>query len=396
MSKYLLEEKRVELAAQSVRKGEQPNSAAAARHFGAQSLYRRILTRLNGTGSRSRRPGDGCFRLPPPAEQYLAQYTRRLGVLRLPPTKAQLKAAAEFALDQYNGGPPGYIAPPLGNPSLIVLVRVVSNENYSRMAVPENREAATVVEAVNAKGHKIPAALIMKGKCILQGWVQDGMNINKDILLRATEKAFSNDLFALDWIHHFESHTRPTGLLLGARYLPNCLSPSYDAHYSASRPYLFPTDEALPGKRYEYAVRQGITAYTKLEFLDGIGEVRQQALTEGTIRSGFRKAGIHPWDPEMVLKKIRLPPREAEQRPLTPPPEQSIQEGQDASPGLKTPTTVRATRRLGSFIQGDESIDQLCRGAQTQSLEAKKAMQDPYDSDLAKKMRSLNARAGNK
>ncbi|KAF1813457.1 hypothetical protein P152DRAFT_448758 [Eremomyces bilateralis CBS 781.70] len=157
------------------------------------------------------------------------------------------------------------------------------------------------------------------------------------------------------------------------------------------------------GKRYEYAVRQGITAYTKLEFLDGIGEVRQQALTEGTIRSGFRKAGIHPWDPEMVLKKIRPPPREAEQRPLTPP-EQGIQEGQHASPGLKTPTTVRATRRLGSFIQEDESIpihlrpriDQLCRGAQTQSLEAKKAMQDLYGSDLAKKMRLLNAREGNK
>ena len=56
----------------------------------------------------------------------------------------------------------------------------------------------------------------------------------------------------------------------------------------------------------EDRVRAGKNNFTKTTFLQVLTQIRTKTFTQGNIRSAFRKAGIHPLDPEQVLKAINL------------------------------------------------------------------------------------------
>ncbi|KAF1813355.1 hypothetical protein P152DRAFT_473089 [Eremomyces bilateralis CBS 781.70] len=95
-----------------------------------------------------------------------------------------------------------------------------------------------------------------------------------------------------------------------------------------------------------------------------------------------------------VCTENQIPDETETARPVTPPPPTDII--------FTTPKTVRGTQRLVDHIQEEilkvadvpadlvARINQLNHGAQTQALEAKKAMLDLHESDLAKRMRKLN------
>ena len=63
----------------------------------------------------------------------------------------------------------------------------------------------------------------------------------------------------------------------------------------------------------DFLVRDGITQITKLEFLGFIQQIRKQAFKESTIRSAFKKTGIIPFNPNIILDKLR------DRRVITPP-----------------------------------------------------------------------------
>jgi hypothetical protein len=103
-------------------------------------------------------------------------------------------------------------------------------------------------------------------------------------------------------------------------------------------------------------VRDGISSITKLEFLQCIQGVRKQAFKRTTIHSAFKKTGIWPLNPQVVLKSLhsRAPAK-------TPSPDPEWHGSSD----FETPTTLRqinkVANKLGNFIQEDEEIDDELR-----------------------------------
>ncbi|THC93725.1 hypothetical protein EYZ11_006801 [Aspergillus tanneri] len=160
--------------------------------------------------------------------------------------------------------------------------------------------------------------------------------------------------------------------------------------------------------------------YDKLEFLYDIDKIRKRALTERTIRAGWREVGIRPWNPSLILQKLGGTAEEEEplkiydgdhiienfkditvstttattttttttatvQRTPSPPREEEN----------KTPTTLRSFRKEVVIyrrlkIELSPSVDRLLRGGLTQA--EKYAMSSiALDEALASKKRPSNS-----
>ncbi len=96
-------------------------------------------------------------------------------------------------------------------------------------------------------------------------------------------------------------------------------------------------------------VRDGVVNITKLEFLVCIEEVCNQAFKESTIRSAFRKTGIYPWNPEIVLVEVR----ERVPRHITPPPGPGPGSPPIQSSPFQTPVTLRQVQKVNEELQKD-------------------------------------------
>jgi hypothetical protein len=62
-------------------------------------------------------------------------------------------------------------------------------------------------------------------------------------------------------------------------------------------------------KALDTIIRDGCAYITKLEFLAYIQQIRTQAFKESTVKSAFKKTGIHPFNPQVVLQETadRMP-----------------------------------------------------------------------------------------
>src|SRR5258706_12918007 len=72
-------------------------------------------------------------------------------------------------------------------------------------------------------------------------------------------------------------------------------------------------------KQIENLIRLRINHITKLEFLPAFKEAFKAAFIEQNIKSGFRAAGLVPYDPAIVISNLDL-----KLRTPTPPPIESI------------------------------------------------------------------------
>lgn len=124
---------------------------------------------------------------------------------------------------------------------------------------------------------------------------------------------------------------------------------------------LQPLDVAVfqPMKHYhsravDMAVRDGCTNFTKLEFLEAIQEVRLQTFKESTIKSAFKKTGIVPYNPLVVLREIEARRPRTPEEPQTP---SRRRRPEDSSP-FSTPLTVRKLYRVSDRIL-DAAIEEL-------------------------------------
>jgi hypothetical protein len=78
------------------------------------------------------------------------------------------------------------------------------------MSSPETRESVTLIECISATGSYIPGFLILPGQLLLEG--QFDNDIHPDCIFatnKETGSGFTNDILAIDWLEHFELHTRP-------------------------------------------------------------------------------------------------------------------------------------------------------------------------------------------
>src|SRR6266536_949841 len=102
--------------------------------------------------------------------------------------------------------------------------------------------------------------------------------------------------------------------------------------------------------------RTGYTKFNKTEFLNAIDSIRAKTFKKNTILSSWRKSGIFPYNPNVVLTKLREyePYKERyqrEQNPVTPSP--------SCTPESRTPNTPNTVRRLQLQIDEFQALPNL-------------------------------------
>ena len=195
--------------------------------------------------------------------------------------------------------------------------------NY--MADPDNRDYCTAVETISASGTAIPPLIILKATNILLKWSQN--NLDGACQLGASESGYSNDDLALDWLQHFIDSTRKTRvgryILLIVDGFGSHMTLQFFRLATASNIILFklpahsthitqPLDvgvfqpyKAAHGNAIEKAVRTGDPKFNRLTFLAALEEIRTFVFIKGTIRNAWRRCGINPFNPEIVLGPMK-------------------------------------------------------------------------------------------
>ncbi|XP_044715959.1 uncharacterized protein HRG_10133 [Hirsutella rhossiliensis] len=67
--------------------------------------------------------------------------------------------------------------------------------------------SVTAIEAISAAGSCIPSFVILPGVQIPARWVTN--SLDDDTIISTSQKGYINDVIAIEWIKHFEKHTRP-------------------------------------------------------------------------------------------------------------------------------------------------------------------------------------------
>jgi hypothetical protein len=237
----------------------------------------------------------------------------------------------------------------------------------SYIATDTNRESVTCIEAVNASGDSIPPAVILPGVQIFESWVDN--NLDGDTLLAVSATGYTDDLIGLRWLHHFDQLTkkRQKGLhrllLMDGhgshvtyefidycdqnQIIPFCLPPHSTHLLQPLDLVVFSPYKHWHKEAVDAATRSGCTKFTKVEFLAALQGIRNSTFKSNTIKSAWRAAGIHPWNPKDVIDQIR---------PSTPTATEidfdDIGHHHTTSSPIPptTPRTVRSLRKVGRFL----------------------------------------------
>ncbi|KAF4490738.1 Pogo transposable element with ZNF domain [Colletotrichum fructicola Nara gc5] len=272
--------------------------------------------------------------------------------------------------DLYNFDETGFM---MGMITASMVVTRADRRGKAKPVQPGNREWATVIECINSGGWCIPPFVIVKGVYHLASWTTES-GFPGNWVIKPTANGWTDNQTGLDWIKHFDKHTknRTKGVYrmliidgheshLSAEFDDYCkqnniITVSMPAHSSH---LLQPLDIALysPLKRaygdeINLFIRASINHITKSEFFIAFHQAHNKVFNEENIRSAFQGAGISPWDPDHVIKKLDVhlrTPTPLIANPSTPPPWQS-----------QTPSNPQQTVSQSSFIK----IEQLSKGAQ--------------------------------
>lgn len=261
--------------------------------------------------------------------------------------------------DQYNFDETGFRIG-IGRDQWII-TRDPNRQAY--LASSTNRELVSVCETISADGVVLPPMLIVPGVIHQEPWYV-ATSIPDDYLIATSDTGYNNDDLTIKWLAHFErfSAKRQVGahrLLLLDGFGSHCTKqfidycdrhkiivfclPPHSSHL------LQPLDVVVfqPYKHYhaeavEVATRMGCGDFDKCEFLDKIHSIRQQTFKPSTIRSAFQATGLIPYNPSIVISKLR----EAAPTSTIPP-------NQFSGIPSGIPLTIASLK-----TQGDELLDQ--------------------------------------
>ena len=203
---------------------------------------------------------------------------------------------------------------------------------------PDNREYCTSIECINAAGDSIPPLLILQGVTILSSFFNN--DLDDRIAVTTAPTGYSNDWISLEWIKHFDKHTRQSReggwrmLILdgyGSHHTMEFLSycwennilplglPSHTTHL------LQPLDVCVfqPLKHWHSeaireAINMGAESFTKRDFLAAFNGFRTKAFKKSTVLHAWRNTGHWPYNPDLILDPLYEAIDRA--REATPPP----------------------------------------------------------------------------
>jgi hypothetical protein len=89
------------------------------------------------------------------------------------------------------------------------------------------------------------------------------------------------------------------------KIIPFCLPPHTTHLLQPLDVVCFQPLKHYHGEAIDHAVRTGDTEFTKVEFLAAFDKIRHQTFKESTVKSAFRKTGLIPYDPTIVINAMR-------------------------------------------------------------------------------------------
>jgi hypothetical protein len=192
-------------------------------------------------------------------------------------------------------------------------------------AQPGRQEWVTVIECISADGMSISPLVIFKGENVNGRWVPQ--DAPRDWHISCNSKGWSSNEHGLQWLREcFEPQTRSKAngrkrILLcdghdshiTAGFILHCIRnniilmilPAHSSHL------LQPLDVAVFGPlktaistQLDRLIRTGISRVQKVEWLAGYVKARTIALSSRNILSGWSGAGLVPFAPSSILRKI--------------------------------------------------------------------------------------------
>jgi hypothetical protein len=276
---------------------------------------------------------------------------------------------------------------------VIATAKVVTgaeSRNRPKVAQPGNREWVTVIQGVNSQGWIIPPFIILSGQNHLSAWYEDN-DLPGDWVIAVSENGWTTNELGFAWLQHFDKHTKAR--TVGTYRL--LILDGHESHVTAqfeqfckdnniitlcmpphSSHILQPLDvgcfgplKKAYGRQIENYMRRYINHITKVEFLPAFKEAWKATFTKDNICSGFRGAGLVPYDPEHVISNLDI-------KLQTPPPPPAASE---PSPWQsKTPSNLKELQSQTDFVKSriaaqpassptqiNDAIDQLVKGATT-------------------------------
>jgi len=205
-----------------------------------------------------------------------------------------------------------------------IITREPTKKSY--LATSTDRLLTSVCETISGDGVALPPIVIIPGIIHKESWYTT-TRVPGNYLIGTSETGYNNDELTMKWLVHFErfSSSRQVGdhrLLLLDGFGSHCTKQFLDycdqykiivfcllAHSShllqqldvvVFQPYKHYHAEAV-----EAATRTGCGDFNKSEFLDTIDTIRQQTLKTSTVKSAFRATGLIPYNPDIVISKLR-------------------------------------------------------------------------------------------
>jgi hypothetical protein len=245
---------------------------------------------------------------------------------------------------------------------------------------PGRQEWITSLECVSASGATLPPCLIFKGQNLNSGWIPDETPAGWKFI--TSKKGWTSDLIGFEWLKtHFQpfvsrtSNSRHLLIIDGysshvtARFIAYCITskidlfllPPHSSHKTQplNLSIFGPLKTAL-NLEVDRIFRHSTMRLPRVEWTSAYIKARARCFRPSSIESGFRKAGIYPFDPEILLSTLTPPPR-------TPSPgSQVVSQVSDASRILRTrgsPRTPRALnlRQISDLVQNDRDIPPSAR-----------------------------------
>lgn len=249
-----------------------------------------------------------------------------------------------------------------------------------------NRTHITSVDAIGTDGWFSEPFLILKGKDLQERWFT-ATDLSNEASLAVSESGYANDELCYEFIIRFEQQTRQRAdgrfrLLLMDNYGSHAIKeileylwkhdvipytlPPHTSHF------LQPLDVAV-FQQYKHYHKQavndanytGCLDYSNMEFLAAVTDIRKKAFQRHIVKAGWRKAGLHPWNPDVAIKTIErefgggvggdinddiraLERSHQELEPSTPPP---LRERRH----VRTPTNVIEMERSAEYLRRVDS-----------------------------------------
>ena len=226
--------------------------------------------------------------------------------------------------DIYNFDETGFM---MGVISTATVVTSSDGRAKAKKVQPGNREWVTVIQGINSQGWTVPPFVIVAGKNHLTSWYQNS-GFPANWVIAVTDNGWTTNEKGMDWIRHFEKHTRPR--TVGSYRL--LILDGHESHHSDefeeyckennivtlcmpphSSHILQPLDvgcfsplKKAYGRQIEDMMRAHITHITKDDFFPAFRNAFFAAMTESNVQGGFRGAGLVPFNPESVISTLDL------------------------------------------------------------------------------------------